>query len=94
MSIVNLPVEVALAVRAVAGFGAVSDVRVAPTDDFVTELLDVVVFFARVDVTPASVEIRKKNQYCYFGKSFYNNKIQRNRICQQFSLAIKLHFKV
>lgn len=72
----NLPVEVALAVRAVAGFGAVNDVRVAPTDDFVTVLLVVVVFFVRVDVAPALVEIRKKSQNCHFGKNFYHNEIE------------------
>jgi len=45
-------VAVVVAVRAVAGFGAVVDVRAVPTADFVTVLLVVVVFFVTVDETP------------------------------------------
>lgn len=56
--VVRVAVVVALDVRAVAGFVAKPDVRVAPTADFVTALADavvvvvVVVFFVIVDVTP------------------------------------------
>lgn len=48
-----LPVVVALAVRAAAGLEAVVAGRVLPTADLVTVLLEVVVFFVTVDVTPA-----------------------------------------
>lgn len=56
-SILNVPVVVALAVRAVAGFDAVDNgARVEPTADFVTVLVVVVVFFVTVDVTPAEAK--------------------------------------
>lgn len=54
-----VPVVVALAVRAVAGFDAVVEVRVAPTADFVTVLV-VVVFFVTVDETPAKRKTKRK----------------------------------
>lgn len=60
----NLPVVVVLDVRAVAGFDVVVDVRVAPTADFVTVLVVVVVFFVRVDVAPAA-KSNQNNQMNY-----------------------------
>lgn len=60
----NLPVVVVPNVRAVAGFDVVVDVRVAPTVDFVTVLVVVVVFFVRVDVAPAA-KSNQNNQMNY-----------------------------
>lgn len=52
-----------VAVRAVAGFGAVVNVRAVPT--FVTVLLVVVVFFVTVDETPAK-NCDYENDYLIF----------------------------